>query len=91
MKQKPVYILNHASGRGSPGVSLQTLDEVEKENRQHWGGRSTRGAGITANDLSFENMYDGFSLFHQFHLEGLGYRGIKIWRGSGLLPNGYQY
>jgi hypothetical protein len=23
-------------------------------------------------------MYDGFSQFHQFHLEGLGYRGIKF-------------
>ena len=23
-------------------------------------------------------MYDGFSLFHQFHIEGLGYRGIKF-------------
>ncbi|MCH8801360.1 MAG: hypothetical protein IH963_10665 [Chloroflexi bacterium] len=22
-------------------------------------------------------MYDGFSLFHQFHLEGLRYRGMK--------------
>ena len=23
-------------------------------------------------------MYDGFALFHQFHLEGLGYRGVKF-------------
>ena len=26
--------------------------------------------------MSFENMYDGFPQFHQFHIEGLGYRGI---------------
>ena len=36
------------------------------------------GAGITAADLSFENMYDGFPQFHQFHIEGLGYRGISF-------------
>ena len=23
-------------------------------------------------------MYDGFALFHQFHIEGLGYRGMKF-------------
>src|SRR5207237_9425744 len=41
------------------------------------GRKLYEGAGITAADLSFENMYDGFTLFHQFHLEGLGYRGMK--------------
>ena len=77
MKQKPVYILNHASSRIKPRSLTPTLDEVEAET-----ARSARkiyeGAGITAADLSFENMYDGFSLFHQFHIEGLGYRGIKF-------------
>ena len=77
IKQKPVYILNHASSRTKPRSLTPTLDEVEADT-----ARSARkiyeGAGITAADLSFENMYDGFSLFHQFHLEGLGYRGIKF-------------
>ena len=36
------------------------------------------GSGIGPEDLDFENMYDGFALFHQFHIEGLGYRGIKF-------------
>ena len=77
MKQKPVYILNHASSRTTPRSLTPTLEEVEEDT-----GRTARklyeGAGISAADLSFENMYDGFSLFHQFHLEGLGYRGIKF-------------
>ena len=77
MKQKPVYILNHASSRTKPRSNTPTLDEVQEDS-----ARSARkvyeGAGITANDLSFENMYDGFSLFHHFHLEGLGYRGVKF-------------
>ena len=77
MKQKPVYILNHAASRGTPRSLTPTLDEVEQETAST-GRKIYEGAGISANDLSFENMYDGFSLFHQFHIEGLGYRGIKF-------------
>ena len=77
LRQKPVYILNHASSKTRWRSLVPTLDEVEADT-----ARSARkiyeGAGISADDLSFENMYDGFSLFHQFHLEGLGYRGIKF-------------
>lgn len=76
MRQAPVYILNHASSETKPRSMTPTLDEVEVDT-----ARTARmiyeGAGIEANDLSFENMYDGFTLFHQFHIEGLGYRGIK--------------
>ncbi len=77
MKQKPVYILNHASSRGTPRSLTPTLDEVEAETAST-GRKLYEGAGITAADLSFENTYDGFTLFHQFHLEGLGFRGIKF-------------
>jgi acetyl-CoA acetyltransferase len=77
MKQKPVYILNHASSRGRPRGITPTLDEVEAETGKT-GRMLYEGAGITASDLSFENMYDGFTLFHQFHIEGLGYRGMKF-------------
>ena len=28
-------------------------------------------------DVSFENLYDGFPQFHQFHMEGIRYRGIQ--------------
>ncbi len=83
MKQKPVYILNHATdatkARGLP--MLPTLEECE-EATSATGRKLYEGAGITAADLSFENMYDGFSLFHVFHLEGLGFAGIK--RGEAL-------
>ena len=77
MQQKPVYILNHASSRTTPRSLTPTLDEVE-EDTARTGRKLYEGAGITAADLSFENMYDGFAQFHQFHLEGLGYRGIKF-------------
>ena len=77
MRQKPVYILNHASSNTLPRSLTPTLDEVE-EDTARTARKLYEGAGITADDLSFENMYDGFSLFHQFHLEGLGFRGIKF-------------
>jgi len=77
MRQKPVYLLNHASSRTTPRSLTPTLDEVE-EDTARTARKLYEGAGITAADLSFENMYDGFSQFHQFHLEGLGYRGIKF-------------
>ena len=77
MKQKPVYIINHASSRGRPRSLTGTLDEVQAETAST-GRKILEGAGITANDLSFENMYDGYPQFHQFHIEGLGYRGMKV-------------
>ncbi|MGQ4808474.1 hypothetical protein NKDENANG_01857 [Candidatus Entotheonellaceae bacterium PAL068K] len=77
MRQKPVYILNHASSRTTPRSLTPTLDEVEADTART-ARKLYEGAGITATDLSFENMYDGFTLFHQFHLEGLGYRGITF-------------
>ena len=76
MKQKPVYILGHASSRGRPRSLTGTLEEVQAETAST-GRKILESAGITANDISFENMYDGYAQFHQFHIEGLGYRGMK--------------
>ena len=81
MKQKPVYILNHATDNFKTRGVVPTLEECE-ESTADTGKRLLQGAGITAKDLSFENMYDGFSLFHVFHLEGLGFAGIG--RGEAL-------
>ena len=77
MKQKPVYILNHASSNAKARSLTPTLDEVQEETART-ARKIYEGAGITASDLSFENMYDGYSEFHQFHIEGLGYRGMKF-------------
>ena len=80
-KQKPVYILNHASNRSTSRGIAPTVEEWEEAASSN-GRKLYEGAGITASDLSFENMYDGFALFHQFHLEGLRFGGIK--RGEAL-------
>ena len=81
MKQKPVYILNHASDRSVGRGMVGTLEEWE-EAGDATGRKLFEGAGISASDVSFENMYDGFTIFHHFHMEGLRYAGIK--RGEGL-------
>ncbi len=90
LKQKPVYVLGHAGagsqvgdtyrGVKSRGV-IETLEEAE-ESAASTGRKLFEASGITAKDLSFENMYDGFSLFHVFHIEGLGFAGLK--RGEAL-------
>ena len=76
LKQKPVYILGHASSRGQARSFIPTLDEVEAECASS-GRKLLEAAGITADDLSFENLYDGFPQFHQFHMEGIRYRGVQ--------------
>jgi hypothetical protein len=76
MAQKPVYILNHARNALVPRSLDPTLEECE-EATATTGRQLYEGAGINASDLSFENMYDGFSLFHVFHLEGLRFNGIQ--------------
>ena len=81
MKQKPVYVLNHTSSQARPRGTIATLDEYEA-NTDSMGRKTYEGAGITASDLSFENLYDGFALFHTFHLEGLRYAGVQ--RGEAL-------
>jgi acetyl-CoA acetyltransferase len=81
MKQKPVYILNHTSTTTQSRSTIATLEEAEAST-DSMGRKTYEGAGIGPSDLSFENMYDGFAEFHQFHIEGLRYAGIK--RGEAL-------
>ena len=81
MKQKPVYILNHTDSTAQSRGTVAVLDEYEA-NTDAMGRKTYEGAGITARDVSFENLYDGFALFHTFHIEGLRFGGIQ--RGEAL-------
>ena len=90
LRQKPVYVLGHAGHGVNNGESFDhvkprsmtyTLEEIE-ECAAATGRKIYESAGISPSDVSFENMYDGFSLFHVFHVEGLGYAGIG--RGEAL-------
>ncbi len=85
LRQKPVYVLGHAgagevhgdrySFNRSRGV-IETLEEAE-EFAASTGRKVYEASGLTARDVQFENCYDGFSLFHVFHIEGLGFAGIR--------------
>ena len=81
MKQKPVYVLNHNRTRPKVRRVVPTLEDWQDAS-DSTGRKLYEGAGITAADLSFENMYDGFTLFHVWHLEGLRYAGVQ--RGEAL-------
>jgi acetyl-CoA acetyltransferase len=90
LRQRPVYVLGHAGAgtvRGDsysgvrPRGIIETLEEAE-ENAAATGRKLYEASGVTAADIQFENAYDGFTLFHVFHIEGLGFAGIK--RGEAL-------
>jgi len=66
----PAYVLTHAQTRPESQGVTPTLESWERLSDK-MGRMLFEGAGIGPDDLDFENMYDGFTLFHQFHLEGL--------------------
>jgi len=76
MKQKPVYILNHATNRPTYRSTTYTLDDIEPA-QEVLARKLYEGSGITASELDVFNPYDGFTLFTQWYLEGLGWHGVK--------------
>ena len=82
-KQKPVYILSHGQSRPELQGATPTLESWERLS-DRMGRILYEGAGIGPEDLSFENMYDGFTLFHQFHVEGLRFAARGEKRGYAL-------
>lgn len=96
LRQKPVYVLGHAGSGTQGGPSSAPRRSrglaVTLEEEQEWaadtGRRLLESAGVTARDISFENMYDGFSLFHVFHIEGLGFAGLKEGEALDLFEHG---
>lgn len=90
LAQKPVYVLGHAGSgvvKGEfydglpPRSTFETLEETE-ERATATARRVYESAGVKNTDIQFENAYDGFALFHVFHLEGFEFAGIK--RGEAL-------
>jgi acetyl-CoA acetyltransferase len=82
-KPKPAYILNHTQIRPESQGVTPTLESWERLSDKN-GRMLYEGSGIVADDLDFENMYDGFTLFHQFHVEGLRFRARGETRGYAL-------
>ena len=80
MRQKPVYIINHASTRLATALR-HTLEEAEAST-DSTARKLLDGTGFGPDDYDIENFYDGFATKHIYMVEGLGYRGMK--RGEAL-------
>lgn len=87
-KPKPAYVLAHAQTRPESQGVTPTLESWERLSDK-MGRMLFEGAGIGPDDLDFENMYDGFTLFHQFHVEGLRF-GANGEKGRGYALDLYQ-
>ena len=69
LRNPPAYVLGHASGGSMAGDNLvgfkarSTINNLEEN--EEWATRTAQrvyeAAGITAQDVAFENAYDGFS------------------------------
>jgi acetyl-CoA acetyltransferase len=82
-KPKPAYVISHGQTRPELQGVQPTLEQWERST-DRMGRILYEGAGIGPDDLAFENMYDGFTLFHQFHLEGLRFAARGEKRGYAL-------
>ena len=76
LKQKPVYVLNHATQRGVNRSGPETLEETEAYSASI-AKKCYEGSGLTASDLDIFNPYDGFTLFFQYYLDAFEWHGVK--------------
>ena len=84
MKQEPVYILTHATTRPNFGI-WQTLEGAEAST-DSTARKLYDGSGLTPGDIDIENMYDGYTTFHNYYLESLRWHGV----GKGDALHFYQ-
>lgn len=76
MKQKPVYILGHATHNGKARSVYQTLEETE-EWTTSVANKLYEASGLSPADVDVFNAYDGFTLFTQYYLEAFQWHGVK--------------
>jgi hypothetical protein len=76
LRQKPVYVLNHAQNNGRGRSTMATLEEhqeaVASLARKMW-----EGSGLGPADVDIFNPYDGYLTFTQQFLEGFQWHGLK--------------
>ena len=84
MKQEPVYILTHATTKPNFGI-WQTLEGAEAST-DSTARKLYEGSGLTPADIDIENMYDGYTTFHNYYLESLQWHGV----GKGDALHFYQ-
>jgi acetyl-CoA acetyltransferase len=76
MRQKPVYILNHAQNN-LPGRSTMTTLEEQQAAIASLARKMWEGSGLGPEDVDTFNPYDGYLTFTQLFLEGFQWHGVK--------------
>ena len=75
LRQKPVYILNHAQNSVRGRSTMATLDE-HQEAVSSLARKMEEGSGVNIKDVDIFNPYDGYATFTQQFLEGFQWHGV---------------
>ena len=75
MKQKPVYVLGHATHQAKPRCIQPTLEETEAST-DSLARKLYEASGLTYRDVDVFNPYDGFALFTQHYVESFRWHGV---------------
>jgi hypothetical protein len=76
LRQKPVYVLNHAQNAGKGRSSMATLEEHQAAVAS-LARKMQEGSGLSIKDVDIFNPYDGYLTFTQQFLEGFQWHGVK--------------
>lgn len=76
LRNKPVYIWNHAQNAERGRSTMTTLDE-EQAAVASLARKCEEGSGLSIKDIDIFNPYDGYATFHQSFLEGFQWHGVK--------------
>src|SRR5205823_1263414 len=76
LRQKPVYVLNHAQNN-LPGRSTMTTLEEQQQALASVARKMWEGSGLRAEDVDIFNPYDGYLTFVQQFLEAFQWHGVK--------------
>jgi hypothetical protein len=77
LRQKPVYVLNHAQNAGKGRSSMATLEEHQAACAS-LARKMQEGSGLSIKDVDIFNPYDGYLTFTQQFLEGFQWHGVKL-------------
>jgi hypothetical protein len=76
LRQKPVYVLNHAQNTGRGRSSMATLEEHQAAVAS-LARKMHEGSGLSIKEVDIFNPYDGYLTFTQQFLEGFQWHGVK--------------
>ena len=76
LRQKPIYVLNHAQNASRGRSSMATLEEHQAACAS-MARKMEEGSGLNIKEVDIFNPYDGYLTFTQQFLEGFQWHGVK--------------